>query len=81
MIDVLTENLDLTLRKFKIKPINDVDLLFTPIITSDHIYVVCFSIKTPKIEDLDNNKQQHPELDKYTQVQHKLVIILLRRPI
>ena len=55
-MDTMTSNLNLALSKNEIKSINEVDLLFMPIVSSDHIYVICFNMKNPKIEILDNSK-------------------------
>ncbi|KAJ0816790.1 putative Ulp1 protease family catalytic domain, papain-like cysteine peptidase superfamily [Helianthus annuus] len=75
-INILTENLDLTLKKYKIKSINDIDLLFTPIVNSDHIYVICFNLKTTEIDVLDN--MLYPTLDTYDEVPIKLRDVLYK---
>ncbi|XP_063942886.1 uncharacterized protein LOC135150490 [Daucus carota subsp. sativus] len=36
--------------------IDDIDLIFFPIHDVDHYYVVCFNIKNPSIEIIDNNR-------------------------
>ena len=74
-MDKLTENLDLTLNKNSIKSITEVDLLFMPIISSDHIYSICFNMKKPKIEILDNSKSG--TINKYDNAIWPLVIFLL----
>ncbi|KAI7743162.1 hypothetical protein M8C21_006643 [Ambrosia artemisiifolia] len=55
-MDTMMANLNLALSKNDIKSINEVDLLFMPIVSSKHIYVICFNMKTLKIEILDNSK-------------------------
>ncbi|KAI7736470.1 hypothetical protein M8C21_030872 [Ambrosia artemisiifolia] len=55
-MDTMTENLNLALSKNDIKLINEVDLLFMPIVSSEHIYVICFNMKTP--EDRNIGQQQ-----------------------
>ncbi|KAM0048460.1 putative 1,3-beta-glucan synthase [Helianthus debilis subsp. tardiflorus] len=77
-INILTENLDLTLKKYEIKSINDIDLLFTPIVTSDHIYVICFNLKTMEIDVLDNINILYPRLDTYDEVPIKLRDVLYK---
>ncbi|KAK1385154.1 hypothetical protein POM88_022889 [Heracleum sosnowskyi] len=49
------ENLDHVLQKHFVD-IKNIDLIFFPIHDINHYYVICFNLKIPTIEILDNNK-------------------------
>ncbi|KAK1368997.1 hypothetical protein POM88_035089 [Heracleum sosnowskyi] len=49
------ENLDHVLQKHSVD-IKNIDLIFFPIHDINHYYVICFNLKIPTIEILDNNK-------------------------
>ncbi|GKB04486.1 ulp1 protease family, C-terminal catalytic domain-containing protein [Tanacetum coccineum] len=52
------ENIDIVLKQAKWKNFDDVNLVFFPAIKmskkSNHFYVICFNLKTSKIEIIDN---------------------------
>ncbi|XP_022022638.1 uncharacterized protein LOC110922724 [Helianthus annuus] len=69
---MFTQNLDQWLEQFKVKSIRDFDLLFFPILASEHYYVLCFNLKTSKIVLIDNSKMGKKFHDRYQGIPNML---------
>ncbi|KAM0021484.1 putative papain-like cysteine peptidase superfamily [Helianthus debilis subsp. tardiflorus] len=69
---MFTQNLDQWLEQFKVKSIRDFDLLFFPILASEHYYVLCFNLKTSKIVLIDNSKMGEKFHDRYQGIPNML---------
>lgn len=53
-LEIFTDTLDTMLRDQEINNIEDIDLIFFPIVRSDHIITVVADLKSPAIEIMDN---------------------------
>ncbi|KAL8265568.1 hypothetical protein R6Q59_023698 [Mikania micrantha] len=66
--DLLNESMRLVLSTLKINHINKLDLIFIPIIKSEHVFLLVLDLKTPSFEIIDNMSTRDAQLDRYQQI-------------
>ncbi|KAL8226810.1 hypothetical protein R6Q57_016642 [Mikania cordata] len=66
--DLLNESMSLVLSNLKINHINKVDLIFIPIIKSEHVSHLVLDLKTLLFEIIDNMSTGDAQIDRYQQV-------------
>ncbi|KAL8255420.1 hypothetical protein R6Q59_033641 [Mikania micrantha] len=66
--DLLNETMTLVLSNLKINHINKVDLIFIPIIKSEHVFLLVLDLKTPSFELFDNMAPGDAHIDIYEQI-------------
>ncbi|KAM0052862.1 hypothetical protein Hdeb2414_s0007g00253301 [Helianthus debilis subsp. tardiflorus] len=52
----ISSNLDDILGKYEVKKLDTVDLIFIPVLLSDHFWCLCFLLKNGEIELIDNSR-------------------------
>ncbi|KAL8201660.1 hypothetical protein R6Q57_010807 [Mikania cordata] len=66
--DLLNETMTLVLSNLKINHISKVELIFIPIIKSEHVFLLVLDLKTPSFELFDNMAHGDAHIDKYKQI-------------
>ncbi|KAL8222881.1 hypothetical protein R6Q57_020280 [Mikania cordata] len=61
-MEVFQSSIDMVLSNYSINNINKVDLIFIPIIKSDHVFLLVFDLKNPSIVIIDNMETANPAI-------------------
>ncbi|KAL8232455.1 hypothetical protein R6Q57_002233 [Mikania cordata] len=72
--DLLNETMTLVLSNLKINHITKVDMIFIPIIKSEHVFLLVLDLKIPSFELFDNMVIGDESVDRYEQIPTYLVI-------
>ncbi|MFS7889964.1 putative Ulp1 protease family catalytic domain, papain-like cysteine peptidase superfamily [Helianthus anomalus] len=70
------------LLKYEVKKLESVDFVFSPVLQGDHFYVLCFHLKTGKIELIDNSAAKQYFEEKYKglpETLRKLLVLYLQK--
>ncbi|MFS7975004.1 putative papain-like cysteine peptidase superfamily [Helianthus anomalus] len=74
-LKVFAPSLDDILCKYQVKKVDTVDLIFIPIILSDHFWCLCFHLKNGEIELIDKSRFDESFSKRYRGRLKKLIIL------
>ncbi|MFS7920905.1 hypothetical protein Hanom_Chr03g00230371 [Helianthus anomalus] len=73
-LNVFTSNFEDILLKYEVNKLESVDIVFVLVLQGDHFYVLCFHMKTDKIELIDNSAIKQDFEERYKVLPDTLVI-------
>ncbi|MFS7934812.1 hypothetical protein Hanom_Chr05g00396081 [Helianthus anomalus] len=71
---VFGSNIEDVLRKYEVKKLELVDLIFILVLQGDHFYYMCFHMRTDQVELIDNSGVEAEFDAKYGELPQTLVI-------
>ncbi|KAL8210425.1 hypothetical protein R6Q57_004862 [Mikania cordata] len=66
--ELFADNMGMLLTNLNIKKLNKIDLIFIPIIHSEHVFVLVFDMKNPSFEVIDNMETGVIKLERYSHI-------------
>ncbi|XP_022010907.1 uncharacterized protein LOC110910591 [Helianthus annuus] len=76
-LEVFSSNIEDILKKYEVKKLELVDLIFIPVLQGDHFYCLCFHMRTEKVELIDNSGVEAEFDAKYEELPKTLWRILI----
>ncbi|MFS7937883.1 putative papain-like cysteine peptidase superfamily [Helianthus anomalus] len=64
-LNIFSSNFEDIILKYEVKKLESVDLMFSSVLQGDHFYVLCFHLKTDKIELIDNSTIKQDFKERY----------------
>ncbi|KAJ0668989.1 putative Ulp1 protease family catalytic domain, papain-like cysteine peptidase superfamily [Helianthus annuus] len=76
-LTIFASNFEDIILKYEVKKLDSVDLVFIPVLQGDHFYVLCFHLKTGKIELIDNSAAEQEFKERYKGLPDTLKVLVL----
>ncbi|KAL8250758.1 hypothetical protein R6Q59_034451 [Mikania micrantha] len=75
-MEVFQSSIDVVLTNYNINKINKVDLIFIPIIKSEHVFLLVFDLKNPSVIIIDNMETANQSGDRYSHITYIMKDVL-----
>ncbi|KAL8215861.1 hypothetical protein R6Q57_022698 [Mikania cordata] len=75
-MEVFQSSIDVVLTNCNINNINKVDLIFIPVIKSDHVFLLVFDLMNPSVVVIDNMEIANPSGDRYSHIPYIMKDVL-----
>ncbi|KAD3067805.1 hypothetical protein E3N88_35685 [Mikania micrantha] len=75
-MEVFQSSIDVLLKNYNINNINKVDLIFIPIIKSEHVFLFVFDLKNPSVAIIDNMETANQSGDRYSHIPYIMKDVL-----
>lgn len=74
LLNMFKSNLNQLMMFTQFGTLKDVELVFFPIISKNHFYLICFNLKNPAIDIIDNMKRDVEDIEAIYQEVPKMLV-------